>query len=224
MKVVLIFDLINTLTNFIPLAISLPKLKKLTNYQMCLIFLIIFLVFFEILNRNYFIPVLKNNRPLFWSYTIMEFAFIASAYSFASSSEVQRRAIRWLIVGFSLFAVGEIVFLLKPTDLNSLARSVETLLLITLALLYLRQLLEELRVEKLSRHPMFWLTVGVLVYFPGTFLLFATHNWFAASLPSSIHYQIWVLNDVANIIFNLFIAVALWLPPDQPQSPTSARL
>lgn len=222
MQKLTLIGIISYISNTIPPVIGLLYWRRLNISQRIAGLLICVLIAYELINGFLFLPEGRNNRILFSTYTIWEFSLVALAYSFAFTDPASRRRIRWLVVGFDVFAIIDIVFFLKPNDMNALARSVETLLLIGLALLYLRQLLDELRVQRLSRHPMFWLTVGVLVYFPGTLILFSAFNWFSANLPKDVQYDLWSLNYVANIVFNLFIATALWLPPDQPQPPTSA--
>lgn len=215
-------EILTYASDVLPPIIGLYYLFRLNASQRSLHLLICLLVVFEVINETLFLSERRNNRILFSTYTIFEFSLIALAYSFAFSSPVVRQRIRWLIVGFNVFALIDILFLLGPTDMNGLARSLETLLLVGLAMLYLRQLLDELQVQRLSKHPMFWITVGVLLYFPGTLLLFAAYNWFSTSLPRDVQSSIWSLNYVANLVFNLLIAFALWLPPEPHQPPTSA--
>ena len=211
-------EILSVLSNLLPPGLALIRWQQLDRPQRLIGGLIGFLILTEIASYVYFAPVVRNNVYLFHLYTIVEFAVICTAYRTVFSSAALREFLRVIVPAFAVMALVNAIWW-QPARLaafNSIPRSVEALILIALALLYLRQLLDELVVKRLSRHPMFWVTVGVLFYFSGTFFLFAAIKVFDTSLAPSLVDRLWELNYVANIVFNLFLTVALWLPSNPP--------
>lgn len=205
-------------SNLLPSTIALVRWRRLDSSQRVLGGLIGFLIVVELASKYYFAPVLQNNMPLHHLYTVAEFTAVGTAYYYAYSSATWRLVVRVLIIAFAGLALANALWW-QPVargEFNTLPRATEALLLLGLAMFYLRQLLDELRIEHLSRHSMFWVTVGVLLYFSSTFWLFAADYWLASALPSGLYDQVWSLNYLGNAVFNLSLTIALWLPSDLP--------
>lgn len=92
-------------------------------------------------------------------------------------------------------------------------------IMLGLAALYFRQLLHELRVERLRHDPFFWLSVTLVVYALGNALIALSSDYLVAHY--SLAAQWLVLRGVRNL-FNILLyatyLLVLWMRPPKPSS------
>jgi integral membrane sensor domain MASE1 len=64
--------------------------------------------------------------------------------------------------------------------------------------------------SNLFKNPLFWIQVGILVYFFGTLFVFYTIDWQDSKGENIVNNTVYV-HDYLNIIYNLCQATAFWL-------------
>lgn len=87
---------------------------------------------------------------------------------------------------------------------NTIGRSVECLLIAFLALLLFYKFFKQEEDIFIERSPLFWINVGVLIYFSGAFFTFVFSKYILSDQP------LWILHNVSNILKNIFLAIGLW--------------
>jgi hypothetical protein len=116
------------------------------------------------------------------------------------------------------FAVCSIIFrVLESTvwsnenfSFSSLSYLVSSVFLIALVLLYLVQFMRSDNIIHYHRHFDFWVTLGLLVYFLGTFPLFAFYNYLNHE-NKPFFYNYWRVQMSLNMLMYLFFSFAfIW--------------
>ena len=159
----------------------------------------------------------QPNTPLLHLFTPLEFALLLQAFVV---KQVVARRTSWLMLG-TLIIVAVMSALawddVSQAKSNTTARSLESIMLIILALRYFTLELGKIREQtsiqtaSLADQPMFWLNVAILLYFPAGLLIFLFINWFLE--PGSFSYTIFTVHALLSILKNIFYAIALWVKP-----------
>ena len=209
----LLFHQISAVTILLPIAISVVKFKTLENELKTLSIFLYFAVLCEVI-----IIFLASqeiaNLPIFHLFTILEFSFLGLVFYHVFTRPSFKKAIIVTIIAFTAFAVINALFIQTIYEFNTIARAVESFLLILLALLFFYKVFHESTVKRLERYPMFWVNSGILVYFCGSFFLFIFSNYILGQSEDMLH-AYWGIHSVLNIVLNLFFAMGLWYCPQR---------
>lgn len=100
-------------------------------------------------------------------------------------------------------------------------RVVANLVPLLLAGLYFRQLLNELRVARLSADPLFWLSIGLVLYTLGDLLIGLFSNYLFSTFSHELNRAVWFIHTFLNIVLYFCYCVALWLRPAQLAKPAA---
>lgn len=120
-----------------------------------------------------------------------------------------KRFSKGIMLLFPAVAILNILFVHSIWEFNSYMRMLESILLVILSLYWFYRVFQDLEIEKLTEHPMFFINSGVLLYFSGNFFIFTYYNIMSA-LDGQIMNEIWHIHSVLNITYNLLYGVALW--------------
>ncbi len=112
-----------------------------------------------------------------------------------------------LILGSLVFYAMAIINLIdkKSSTFDSLSASGEAILIIVYSILYLYEQIQDPEVIYLFYTKQFWIVVAFFLYFSSTLFLFV----FAAALTNQEHKNYWFINDIFNILKNIFFCVSL---------------
>ncbi len=149
-----------------------------------------------------------NNMPLFHVYTLLEFLLIFLIYRIYYNKK-NLGFVGLLGGGTILYIIINSIFIETIFTFNSYAKMVESAALIFLSMIWFMNVFREMKIEKLSEHPMFYISTGVLLYFSGNFFIFTYYN-VVADQDWRLMNEIWNIHSVLNIVFNLLLATALW--------------
>ena len=125
----------------------------------------------------------------------------------------------WLAASFVLYAGLSIV----PTFSVSRAAArfppavqvIESLMVLGMAALYFRKLLNELQVPSLTRDPMFWVAAGLVVYFLSKLLIALFSNYLLEHYSRELNLAVWSIHGVMTNVLYLCYLRALWLRPQK---------
>ena len=203
-----ILHIVSSISILLPIFISIIRFRFLDNVLRTLSYLLFLSLLFEIIieftvRRNI------NNLPFLHLFTIVEFSFLGLIFYKVFTHPLFKKAIIVTIIAFAAFAVINALFIQTLYEFNTIARAVESFLLILLALLFFYKIFRESVVVHLGRYPMFWISSGILVYFSGSFFLFIFSNYILEQ-PGDMLYSYWGIHSVLNIFLNLFFAMGLW--------------
>jgi hypothetical protein len=162
---------------------------------------------------------LTSNLFLFPFISIGEIVLLTLVYRQVLQSAAFSKVLPWLLGLFTAYA------LVTSFSQFGLARYavglaiVVNLLMLGLAGLYFRKLLNELQVEQLLRDPFFWISVGLAVYGLGNLLISLFSNYIITHCSIQLQFIImWGVRNVFNYLLYASYCVALWLAPAQGRS------
>jgi hypothetical protein len=148
-----------------------------------------------------------HNIWLFNVFILIDYGFLAFAFSYWQKSLTMERLLRLSIPVFVLVWLGAKVFHVESFDqMNSFSRSLESLLLIAISLSILSELHEESNFQA-RRSARFWIGTGVLIYFAGNLIIFATSET-GTSLA-----LLWWIHATISIVANLCFAAGFLYSP-----------
>lgn len=198
-------------TIFLPATVAFFRIKNGNRQQKILSVLIFVSVLIEVLALLIGQVFHKNNLPLLHIFTVLEFSILVFLFHKPLSSFFPKNSVWIWIGGFFLFSLGNSLFIESIFQFNAIAKGVESILCIILALLYFYQTLKTLEVRHLEYHPLFWISSGMLIYFSASLFMFIYSNYILVS--ESISFTIWGIHAFLSIVLNLFYFAALWVKP-----------
>ena len=136
-------------------------------------------------------------------FTITEYSLFAFFLYSIIANKTFKLIILIATIGFYLFAL-YYFFTSSGRSFDSLAASVESILIITFCILYLFDQLNKPQMMFIYQDPNFWFVVGFMVYLSGNLFLFIQAN----SLHSDIRANFWKIALFSNVVKNILFAIA----------------
>jgi hypothetical protein len=159
---------------------------------------------------------LKSNLFLLPLDVIGTVGLLALAYGQVVQSAALKRVLPWVLGIFGIYTLVDTLAGLGTVRYLPGVQVVGDLLMLSLAGLYFRQLLQELRIVHLGREPFFWLSVGTAVYTLGDLQLALFSNYVLHHV--SLQPQLVILSLVRILLLFTFYSgccLALWMPPQK---------
>jgi hypothetical protein len=153
------------------------------------------------------------------AFTVVETLFFLRIYYLTLTSRLLGRLIIGVTPVFLVFAALDTFYLEGINQINSYTHVLQSAVLIGLALLYFEQLLNELRVMRLERDPLFLVSTAVVLYFSGTVLMYVFINHFLTTNDHAGNEVIYTINSVVNLVQYSLFALAFWYADKPSQAP-----
>ncbi|MBF9223764.1 hypothetical protein [Hymenobacter ruricola] len=192
---------------FVAGAVGAARFGRLDPALRCLAGLIFFEIFVELLSR-----AVTPNLFVLPADTMVEFGALAWMYRRAFWPSALSR---WLPAVVAVFAAASLVSYAEPARLlqfNTVQRFAESLLVLGLVLRYFYTVIRELAIEHLEREPLFWVSVGLLLYFSGNVFIFISSNY-VIQHSKTLSLRLWDVHALLYMVLNGLYAVALWISP-----------
>lgn len=164
--------------------------------------------FFEILSRALYSKSV-NNLPYLHLYTFLEFLVVSSFYYSTLATVTGKKALRILIVLFSLWAVINAFFVQGLYAYNSYVRPLECLIIMAFSLVFYYKMLNELETQTPIQNSDFWINTGFFLYFSGSFVLFVLSN-VLTSESYELNMTAWAMHAFLMGILHTLIIIGLW--------------
>ena len=148
-----------------------------------------------------------------------ELWLLSLVYARALRSPAFARLRPWLVAAFVLYAglssgltveVSRAAARFKPA-----LQVLESLLILGLAGLYFRKLLNELRAPNLARDAMFWVSAGLVLYSLSKLLIALFSNYLLDHYSQQLSLTVWTIHGLLTIVLYLCYLRALWLRPQK---------
>jgi hypothetical protein len=152
-----------------------------------------------------------NNLWVGHIYVPLEFVLLANAYRLKLKDILPKKGMLLLMVLFPLLALMNTLFLQDLTQNNSHVRTLESALLIFLALSYFYHLMKHMPYRRPEHDPFFWINTAVLIYLSSSLFLFMYSNVllkFSKALGA-----FWHMHKVFLCFYYSAIAIGLWILP-----------
>lgn len=112
-----------------------------------------------------------RNLYLYHILTPLQYSVLALVFYKALTGAEQRSAVLLSIPLYLLVSLLITLYLEGPSEYNSYALSIKNGLIICWTLLYYKDVFEGLKITRLNREPMFWISTGLFFYSLGSFFV-----------------------------------------------------
>lgn len=193
-----------------PLSLCIYNYANLSSLQKLIGLLVLVTILGE-LGSNWAAEYYKNNIPVFHLFTLIQFTLFTFIMEKGLHPWPPKIIFKCLRISFIIFALLDAFWWNGINNFNNYARPLSSILLICFALTFFYKTLKELQIKNLESVPLFWLSIGVLIYYSGSLLIFLFTNYVKSS--DAALYTIWGIHAIFNIILNISYFIALWVKP-----------
>jgi hypothetical protein len=162
-----------------------------------------------------------NNLFIMPIYTVGELTLLGLVYAQALRSVAFSRVMPWLVGSFAAYTLLDNLLAPDLSWFKPGQQVLQSLLILGMVGCYFRQLLHELRVPRLEREPLFWVSVGLALYFLGYLQIALFSNYMLRHYSMQFNRNIWSIHSVLVVLLHSCYCVAFWLRP-QPREVGSA--
>jgi hypothetical protein len=201
------------ITVLIAFVIGLVRFRKLSRGLRYVVILSGFVLVLEIITHALMILGQKN-LFLMPVYTVGEFCLLALVYREALQSAFFSRLMPWLVGGFTAYALFDSLQTSLLTQFRPGQQIVQSVLVLLMVGTYFRKLLNELRVRRLEREPMFWISTGLFIYFLG-YVQIALFSNYLLRYSQQLNLTIWVIHALLYMLLYSCYSLALWMRPQK---------
>lgn len=175
-----------------------------------LCWLIFFALLIESISRIFWF--FKVSNLFLWPiYITVEFGLLTWMYSLVLDQKWLTALRGWMLGVFTaIVLMREVGQHGQSVWIDNAGRSIESVVVIFLALAYFYKVFQELKVQNLLLEPFFWVSAGLLLFFSGNFLIFIFMN-FILLYSKNLNDQIWVIHALMNYMLYITYAIALWV-------------
>ncbi len=156
--------------------------------------------------RAYALPT----YPGFHMYALLEYGFLVQIFGRVYDAGRWGIIIRYSWIPMLIFGILNLIIWQPLNTPNTNVIAVSGLIMITLSLGFLFSTLNRMRYRRIEKSALFWINVGVLLYFTSTLVMFVFLNGLV-TVPVTYKIDILVLNIIFNIIHYLCFNIALWM-------------
>lgn len=117
-----------------------------------------------------------NNLFLYRIFTPVEYALLCLMYYSSMKKSTIKKAIHLSVYGFFAVCVLITFFVEGWKVIDSYAKTIESLLITIWILIYFRQTLITSKILNLHNDPLFWISMGFLIYLIGSFFILGLLN------------------------------------------------
>lgn len=216
MNGLMLFSTVSEVSILIPVALILAKRKYLnTELRILTAYVVVTLIrnFFGVTSDILYFTGLNNFHTLFYYnwHSILGFYIIALLYYRLLDHKYWRGFIVLVCCVFTFFCALEVpsgsITNVGTGLFNNYTYTASSMIVLIIVLAYLYQLLQDLKVENITKFPYFWVSVGLLFYFGGNLFV----NLFLMKAAKATNQMTWgIINSALSILFHFTISLAFW--------------
>lgn len=149
-----------------------------------------------------------NNLPLLHIYVAAGFLLLAVFYQNILNSFIRPRIIWAITVSFLVYTVLNSLFIEPIFTFNSMALTVESILVVILSLSTFIVLLNDIVKERRSTviKSINWINSGLFIYYSSSLIIF----YLTRNFPLSINQYTWILHSFFSIAMYTCFCIGLW--------------
>lgn len=119
----------------------------------------------------------------------------------------------WLAGAFVVYCALDSWLFPEVARFKPALQLIESFLLLGMVGLYFRKLLHELRVTRLDREPMFWVSVGLVINHLGKSQIYLFSNFLLTHYSNQLNLNIWAIHSLLLAVLYSCYLMALWIRP-----------
>jgi hypothetical protein len=155
---------------------------------------------------------IKGHVNTYWLYHIMALVEVICLYFYLMPSLPLKRSLMYgVISAVVLFNLANSLYIQNINEFNSNAWSINTILLIAVALYYLFNFFSKLDLLEFEKSPTFMITTGLLIYFSGSLFLYIVSSKVLSQQAQGFFYNAWLIHSCSDIIKSILLTFGLWL-------------
>lgn len=161
------------------------------------------------------ISIPNKDFYLLSTYTIIEYILLTSYLYILIKKSILKKILIFLSIVFLIISVGSLIFInqIVPGEIDAIPLAVSSLILIFGSLVYFFETIQTPEVSFIYSKPSFWVVVGIMIYFSGTFFLFLQYE----NLSDNDKRTFWIINMFCLILKNIFFSISFILKPENQQ-------
>ncbi|HEY1055340.1 MAG TPA: hypothetical protein VGE24_09400 [Emticicia sp.] len=216
MNGLMLFSTVSEVSILIPLTIIFLRKKYLsTELRILTAYVVLTLIrnFFGVTSDILYFTGGNNFHTLFYYnwHSIIGFYIIAFLYFRLTHHTYWRVFIIIACCVFTFFSILEIpsgsITQINTSFFNNYTYTASSLIVLIIVLAYFYQLLQDLKVENITKFPYFWVSVGLLFFLGGNLFV----NLFLIKAAKSTTQVSWgIINSALSILFHFTISLAFW--------------
>ena len=183
----------------VPMLAGLWRWSRLGPAQRLLVGLLVFIAINQLVATLLWELWNIPNMPLYHGYVAVESVLLVLIYRRLLDDSLWRKLLPWLLPLGPLGAFVDGQWLDGWLELPTLGRGLEAAVMLGCASVYFVQLGKRAKVRYLDREPGFWITCGIMLYFPANMLLFLFNNYLH-NVEDSVIYALWASHAVVNVL------------------------
>lgn len=170
----------------------------------------VFPIFLVILGSLDFIGTFSKNNINYYSYFVIPFQILFYIWLFSKEKSIPK----WLpIVGVVVYLfsfIGQTYLFNNTTTFSSLSYIIGNFVLLILILRYLYSLSTSEKILYFTKEKMFWVSVGLLVFWLGSLPYFGLYNYLRLNYFSILISYTWLVVILDYLMYSLFICGFIW--------------
>lgn len=173
----------------------------------------------ELISRIYWFNS-KNNMPLLHLYVALGFICLSLFYQQVLNGFIDKKIIRWILIGFLAFTTVNTLFIQPIYTFNSYALMAESVIIVIFSLsTYMLMLNDIVRKKRIGLiKSLNWINSGLFIYYASSLIIFNFANLFFSDLSFKVfsknfNIQTWVLHSFFSITMYCCFFVGLWYRP-----------
>jgi hypothetical protein len=148
-----------------------------------------------------------HNMPWFHFLALWEGCMLFVFYSKVLFYKILWRGLAAIV----LLNLGNTIFIEETTSFNSIAWSINTLIMLCLGLATFYRLYTTKKMTLPEENPLFIVNSGLMIYFSGALFTYILGVKILTSVDSTLFAESWIIVSVSNTIKNLIISYGLYL-------------
>lgn len=151
----------------------------------------------------------RNNLPLLHIYTIIEYLLLLKFYYSILKDFLPKAAFLILAVVPPCFFILDSLFIESIYNFNPYARSVESLIIIFLAMSWYVKLVSADAEDVVLAKSLKFINSAFLIYFSGSLMLFSFSDSISR-LVQNLRFSIWTVHTLLTVTLYVLLALGLW--------------
>jgi hypothetical protein len=158
-----------------------------------------------------------NNLPLLHIYVAGGFVCLALFYEAVLDRFIDKKIIRGILITFLVFTISNSIFIQPLTTFNSYALTVESILVVILALTtYIVMMNDEVKQKRQElASSLNWINSGLFIYYTSSLIIFYYSNTLVLFFPKQFNLQTWILHAFFLLVMYCCFFIGLLKRPKQ---------
>ena len=206
-----------------PLVLSFIRKQYLDKALKILFYYLLASLAIEVFATFWAFVLHKPNHFMLNTFVVVECVIISLMFSEVFVSVLLKKISLATTATFTIFSIVLLSYSESFFVFNSTISTIACLLITTWVFVYFYQILQNLQEKTLSTLPMFWISVGCLLYFSGTLFVFLYGEIILNERSRTLYQNLWIIYYILLFIFRTLLAIGIWFSKTPLQSSPSSR-